>query len=826
MPVADLVVRISTQIAEVQKDFASVKASTDKLATGFEGVNSKLATFGKAFAAVGGAAAIGGFAKSILDAAGNLVDLSNKTGLSLDTLQRFQHVASLTGTTVDAFSDAALKLGTNLAGGEKGVVAAVEALGLSFDALRKQSPDEQFRTVAGALESMVDPQKRNYVALELFGRLAKDLLPALAEGYTKLAAGAKVASDNQIKALDDAGDAWARFTDHAKNVATKIGGEVVIAFEKADKATLSWAEALHTGRTELELMQSVGDMQAKALKASPLPKLPGLSVPTHDIDAETRRLDAAIAAQKSALDKAARDVQSYRDSVRSLADEYSGARLAADVKKVSEAFGLLKKEGAATPAALKRIADAVVELHERGADLTPALRRVALEASAVTDTYMDLSAAFPPVDNGLRALEIHGWEVAGAFGKVNEQLKPLTLTARDVAGAFDHGSIKAIDMTATLRDLSHGLDGVARSTTGTVSVVTGGLADMAAAFAAFREGELTKAQRAMAAIQGVANVFAATGGSQTPGEGALSGAFAGASAGAMFGPWGAAAGAIGGAIVGAIRGTTEYEQRVRTAAESMRQLTNAAVEQAGGLDRLRAQFSVVGIQIDEAFRSRDPEWLRQVLNDGYERTRVLNEALVEYGLTWENLGAEGRAVHLGSAFDTLKEKTDVLKAAGVDYNLILEKQKGQYSELVQAAIRTGTEIPESMRPILEDLIAMGQLVREDGTAFTDLSEISWAKTMTQGFADVTVAIRELTKALTGGIGGALDELSKRRVRIPIGFDVDPLPTAPGGRVPVGGGSGFSGGGMTHTTVVEVDGETMARVTVPYIPGEMSRVGIS
>jgi hypothetical protein len=78
---------------------------------------------------------------------------------------------------------------------------------------------------------------------------------------------------------------------------------------------------------------------------------------------------------------------------------------------------------------------------------------------------------------------------------------------------------------------------------------------------------------------------------------------------------------------------------------------------------------------------------------------------------------------------------------------------------IQDAIRTGTEIPPAMRPLLQKMIDLGTLTDENGNKITDLegSGITFAQTMTEGFQSVVGAIKELTKAL-GGVPAALDKI--------------------------------------------------------------------
>lgn len=262
---ATLTVRLNAQIAEFQSEFKEAAASAKKFQDEFQGTATKAVAVGNilstAFSV--GVQAIGQLTNAVLENASVITDLSRKTGLAMSTIQQFQFVAEQTGTSVDAFTNAAFRLGTNLAGGSKSVVAAVEQLGLSFRDLQSLSPDQQFNKIAAALERMESPQERNRIALTLFGREARSILPAIAEGYSKLASEARVASDAQILALDAAGDAVSRFKRNTLNFATEVAGGIILAGEAAKKSGLIETLkqiAIHSGNVGDALV----DMSLKA----------------------------------------------------------------------------------------------------------------------------------------------------------------------------------------------------------------------------------------------------------------------------------------------------------------------------------------------------------------------------------------------------------------------------------------------------------------------------------------------------------------------------------------------------------------------------------
>lgn len=224
-------------------------------------------TFGQVFSAFSAAGIVnqlvGGLvslARGAVQSAGALVDLSNKTGLSTETLQRMQFVAKQSGSDMGTFADAVFKMGLNIAEGTGKARNGAESLGLSWEQLRAASPDQQFQMVVQALERMEDPQKRNEAAVALFGKTAKEILPAIVDGYSKIAGQAKVASDAQIRAVDAASDAWDAFVERQKTSITTWLGNMVIARAEVGKLTAEQQSQYAA------ILKSGGDAEAFLLK--------------------------------------------------------------------------------------------------------------------------------------------------------------------------------------------------------------------------------------------------------------------------------------------------------------------------------------------------------------------------------------------------------------------------------------------------------------------------------------------------------------------------------------------------------------------------------
>ena len=180
---------------------------------------------------------------SAIESAGQVNDLAKQLGVSTDFIQEMQHVADQTGSSVETFTAATFKLGVNVAKGSKEARDAVDDLGLAYEDLKGQLPEDEFRAVIKSLEDVENVQERNRLGMALFGKTWKEMSTSVAEGMTEIADGAPKMSKATIDALDSMGDAW----DRMKAQATVAAGEVIAsvwntiqAIERASDAMSNW----------------------------------------------------------------------------------------------------------------------------------------------------------------------------------------------------------------------------------------------------------------------------------------------------------------------------------------------------------------------------------------------------------------------------------------------------------------------------------------------------------------------------------------------------------------------------------------------------------
>jgi len=232
------------------KAFVEVSADTNPLVRGLRLAEGKLRAFGASISGVGrqllmvsgvfaagGIAGIAATAKAFGDMGGTLVDLSARTGVSVEALSGLEFAASQTGAELGTIEIGLKKMQDTLvqaAAGSKTAQTALSRLGLSVAQLAQLTPDQQFSRIAEAISHVRNPALRTAFALDIFGKSGTLLLPLLAEGAAGLAKyqdqAAKlglVLSTEDAQAADDFGDSLATLWMQIKASAFSLGATLL-----------------------------------------------------------------------------------------------------------------------------------------------------------------------------------------------------------------------------------------------------------------------------------------------------------------------------------------------------------------------------------------------------------------------------------------------------------------------------------------------------------------------------------------------------------------------------------------------------------------------
>lgn len=186
--------------------------------------------------------AVVSFTKAAANAAGQVVDLSKKTGLSIEAVQRLKYVAEQSGASLDQIAGSVFSVGVAIENGSTKTQDALKELGLSFEAIKNLKPEDQFDAIMRALAGIDDPQTRNRIGVELMGKAYANAA-ATVDDYIENLKRAPVVTEDVIKATDDAADAFDRGLAQAMNLGMQaIAGWVMMA-EKAKEVLEDLARA-------------------------------------------------------------------------------------------------------------------------------------------------------------------------------------------------------------------------------------------------------------------------------------------------------------------------------------------------------------------------------------------------------------------------------------------------------------------------------------------------------------------------------------------------------------------------------------------------------
>ena len=192
---------------EINKEAAEATKSLQELAQkGAEKVQKALAAVGAAV--IGAVTGLTALVINAANAADELGDLSNVTGLSTEKLQQYQYTADMVGTSLETITGSQTKLVKSMTSAAKGTGETAEAfkkLGVNVkntDGTMRDT-DEVFLEMIDALGGIENETERDAVAMQIFGKSAKDLNPLIRAGSKALSDYSKEAEELGIIVSDD-----------------------------------------------------------------------------------------------------------------------------------------------------------------------------------------------------------------------------------------------------------------------------------------------------------------------------------------------------------------------------------------------------------------------------------------------------------------------------------------------------------------------------------------------------------------------------------------------------------------------------------------------
>jgi hypothetical protein len=166
-----------------------------------------------------GIAGLGALGKRAIDAADNLNDLSQRTGVGVENLSRFGAAAADSGSNVEEVAKAMSKLQRGLVDPTSKASEAMKSLGISsVDASGKiRGADQIMFDLADRLSRIEDPAKKAQLAFDLFGKSGVNLIPMLNQGRAGLEQYSATIDTEMAQAAD-------KFNDSLNAIARSVAG--------------------------------------------------------------------------------------------------------------------------------------------------------------------------------------------------------------------------------------------------------------------------------------------------------------------------------------------------------------------------------------------------------------------------------------------------------------------------------------------------------------------------------------------------------------------------------------------------------------------------
>jgi hypothetical protein len=222
---------VNKKLDDVDKKAGKTGKSIGGMESAFGSAGKMIASFGKTLIALAIGAGFNEMMKSAAEYGETIKLASEKTGMSMKSLQELKFVTSNLGVEFSSIQGTITTFTSKLKGADKdsnATAVALQRLGLSTDGLKNgtQSISELYTDVIKKLSGMANESDRNVMASALFGKKFSEILPILNAGsgevqnlvdrYNKLGG---AMSDDKIEALV----AYEHATKNLKNSFASIG---------------------------------------------------------------------------------------------------------------------------------------------------------------------------------------------------------------------------------------------------------------------------------------------------------------------------------------------------------------------------------------------------------------------------------------------------------------------------------------------------------------------------------------------------------------------------------------------------------------------------
>jgi hypothetical protein len=302
----------------------------------FKGMSDTLRTLAPQIAAALSVGGVIAFAKSAIDAGDRMNDLSQKTGLSVESLSKWKFVAEQSNATLESIQPGLKGLAQNMESAARGSKESADAfarLGVPVKdgAGNLRQMDQVMLDLAGKFSTMPEGAQKTALAVRIFGKAGQEMIPILNQGSSgigELMAMAEklglVMSTEAAAAADELNDSLNLMKQSVTSLSTELinqaapaisqvaramadaardGGFFAAAMAGYSEAWKSWlggtgSDQLRQQRLLVSGLQQEVEMLEKGIEM----RKKSASIIGPDLDEMQRKLDAAILSRRSALE--------------------------------------------------------------------------------------------------------------------------------------------------------------------------------------------------------------------------------------------------------------------------------------------------------------------------------------------------------------------------------------------------------------------------------------------------------------------------------------------------------------------------------------------
>lgn len=190
-------------MATIAKLAVALEANTGKFSAGLKKASKETETFtntlGKSFASIGKAVGLGlagaataaavamaHITKEAFENIDAMAKMAAQVGTTTQVLSGLRYAAKAAGATSEDMDTAMAQLARRIGSGDKGVVAVIEGMGMSFKDFAALDAGKRMLALADGFSRMANQEQKAAAANELFGRSGVGLINTLSQGRDAL----------------------------------------------------------------------------------------------------------------------------------------------------------------------------------------------------------------------------------------------------------------------------------------------------------------------------------------------------------------------------------------------------------------------------------------------------------------------------------------------------------------------------------------------------------------------------------------------------------------------------------------------------------------